>query len=517
MDIFPDLLSIHSSQPDRYPFLLESTLQNATDHDAGQSRYDILFAFPERKLVQESSGHLSMDGRRIPNGDFLDELDLWFTREQDNTVIRGECPYGDDYGKDSHGGLKKGRGLPLRSLQSSDRTLPDIPFRGGWFLYLGYELAGQVEPVLHPHLTRNTERHAASIEAQFPIAVAWRVPAAIIRDKHRQETILIAEASHAACMVDLKRDVMSVQAGVKSAPIPDTNAPLDNRQQPIGFTGENNRKALPCAALREDPADEFLARVDRIKRYIHEGDVFQVNLSRGWQGCLREGITSSRLYDRLRQHNPAAFAGLAVWDNLAIISSSPERLVRIRDGVVETRPIAGTHPRNRNRATDHGLSNALMSHPKERAEHIMLIDLERNDLGRVCQPGSVRVDELMVLESYAHVHHIVSNIRGALLPDTTPGQVLRAVFPGGTITGCPKVRCMEIIAELEQVPRGPYTGAMGYLNLDGSADLNILIRSICRHGDRVGLRAGAGIVADSLPERELDETRHKARGPLSAL
>jgi anthranilate synthase component 1 len=159
----------------------------------------------------------------------------------------------------------------------------------------------------------------------------------------------------------------------------------------------------------------------------------------------------------------------------------------------------------------------LLSHPKEQAEHIMLIDLERNDLGRICRPGSVRVDEFMVLESYAHVHHIVSNIRGELREDVTPGQVIRAVFPGGTITGCPKVRCMEIIAELEQEPRGAYTGSMGYINRDGSMDLNILIRTMTVADDRIRLRAGAGIVADSAPGAELDETRAKARGLLRAL
>jgi anthranilate synthase component 1 len=147
----------------------------------------------------------------------------------------------------------------------------------------------------------------------------------------------------------------------------------------------------------------------------------------------------------------------------------------------------------------------------------MLIDLERNDLGRICVPGSIEVNELMVLESYAHVHHIVSNVRGRLREDILPGEVIRAVFPGGTITGCPKVRCMEIIAELEQTARGAYTGSMGYINRDGSMDLNILIRSMVSRGNRLQLRAGAGIVADSVASAELEETRAKARGLLRAL
>jgi anthranilate synthase component 1 len=159
----------------------------------------------------------------------------------------------------------------------------------------------------------------------------------------------------------------------------------------------------------------------------------------------------------------------------------------------------------------------LRANPKERAEHVMLIDLERNDLGRICEAGTVEVDEFMALESYAHVHHIVSNVRGRLRPCVTPGQTVAAVFPGGTITGCPKVRCMEIIAELENAPRGAYTGSMGYLNRDGSMDLNILIRTLEIRGRNISFRAGAGIVADSVAERELEETRAKARGLINAL
>jgi anthranilate synthase component 1 len=216
-------------------------------------------------------------------------------------------------------------------------------------------------------------------------------------------------------------------------------------------------------------------------------------------------------------HNPAPYSGIARWGDTAVISSSPERLVRVRGRTVETRPIAGTRPRGHSRVSDSNYCSELLAHPKERAEHVMLIDLERNDLGRICTPGSVVVDEFMVLESYAHVHHIVSNVTGELRADITPGQVLRAVFPGGTITGCPKVRCMEIIAELEQEPRGAYTGSMGYVNRDGSMDMNILIRSMTVSANEVQLRAGAGIVADSLAEAELEETRAKALGLLHAL
>lgn len=473
IDISPDLLSFHLARPGRYPFLLESTLPGAS-----QGRYDILFAFPEGELVLETSGRLTRDGRPIPGRGFLDALDSWFAEEKIHATNR----------------------TPMAEQVTARGTAEHgtIPFRGGWFLYLGYELAGQIEPILQAPLAENLRAHPTRVEARFPIAAAWRVPAAIIRDKHSRKTVLVAESGHAARLADLERDVL------RAATVADRAL---HGHPPLFLAGP----------MIEDPAHEFLQRVTRIKHYIREGDVFQVNLSRGWRGHLRGDVMSGHIYHRLRQRNPGAFAGLAAWDDLAVISSSPERLVRIDGGVVETRPIAGTHPRHSDPATDRELSSALLAHPKERAEHIMLIDLERNDLGRVCQPGTVRADELMVLESYAHVHHIVSNIRGRLLPGVTPGKVLGAVFPGGTITGCPKVRCMEIIGELERTPRGPYTGAMGYLNRDGGADLNILIRTLCRHGDRLSLRAGAGIVADSSPGRELGETRHKARGPLDSL
>jgi anthranilate synthase component 1 len=206
-----------------------------------------------------------------------------------------------------------------------------------------------------------------------------------------------------------------------------------------------------------------------------------------------------------------------VLDDVGIVSSSPERLIEVRNGIASTRPIAGTRPRRTDRSDDVVRLQELRANPKERAEHVMLIDLERNDLGRICAAGTVEVNEFMALESYAHVHHIVSNVRGRLRTGVTPGQTIAAVFPGGTITGCPKVRCMQIIAELENAPRGAYTGSMGYLNRDGSMDLNILIRTLEIRGRNISFRAGAGIVADSVAERELEETRAKARGLVNAL
>jgi anthranilate synthase component 1 len=316
----------------------------------------------------------------------------------------------------------------------------------------------------------------------------------VIHDHDTGRTLVVVEAV---------REVLLKQIVQDSAQIPALHGlpPLD-----VSFS-----------TIDEEDPQRFLDAVARIHDYIVEGDVFQVNLSRCWNLLLEQAADPALIYASLRVHNPSPFGGLARWRNVAIISSSPERLVSVRNGLVETRPIAGTRPRARTAAADRAFSDALLASPKERAEHIMLIDLERNDLGRICVPGTIEVNELMSLESYAHVHHIVSNVRGRLREKISPGEVLRAVFPGGTITGCPKVRCMEIISELEHLPRGAYTGSMGYLDRNGNMDLNILIRTLVCHGRHLQLRAGAGIVADSDAKAELQETRAKARGLLRAL
>jgi len=442
----PDLLAVHRAFPERYPFLLESVALGGE-----RARFDLLFAFPQGRLVLHPGGELSSDSVDLSDGDFLTHLDRWMAHT-------------------------------LRPVDSP----PSVPFFGGWFVYLGYELVGQTEPSVRLPEDRG----------QRAVAEAHRIPAAIIRDHVSGDTVLVAESQGLHYLDWMEQDLraLSVAGGV---------------------AGRASR-GLPVQ-LEEDSPEQFLDGVARIKRYIRDGDVFQVNLSRGWRGRLARGVDPAAVYARLRAANPAPFAGLAVFGHHAVASSSPERLVAVTGGTIETRPIAGTYPRNPDRDEDRALSRALLAHPKERAEHIMLIDLERNDLGRVCRPGSIEVNELMVLESYTHVHHIVSNVRGRLRPCVTPAQVIRAVFPGGTITGCPKVRCMQIIAELEERVRGPYTGAFAYFNRDGSGDSNILIRTIGIDGDNVEVRAGAGIVADSDPHRELDETRTKARGPLSAL
>jgi anthranilate synthase component I len=417
----PALLGMHAAAPQRYGALFESSAPHPT-----VGRYDILLAGPGETVVGTA---------------FLNSLELRWQRERRAPT---EC---------------------------------DVPFAGGWFIYLGYELAGEIEPTLHLP------------QSPAPLAFAQRMHGAAIYDHATQTTWLVAEPGHEHLIDELA-------------------SALRCAADPI----EASSQAL--TSLKEEPAELFLERVAAAQAHIAAGDVYQVNLSRAWHGRRAHDISPAALYARLRRANPSPFGGIAQLPWMSVLSTSPERLVECRDGQVQTRPIAGTHPRVGN---DSQVIAALSAHPKERAEHVMLLDLERNDLGRIAKAGSVTVDEYAIVESYAHVHHLVSNVRGRLRADVSPIDVIRAVFPGGTITGCPKVRCMQIIAALEGEARGAYTGSCGYLGLDGSLDLNILIRTATLAGEEVTFRTGAGIVADSDPLRELEETRAKARGLLRVL
>ena len=261
---------------------------------------------------------------------------------------------------------------------------------------------------------------------------------------------------------------------------------------------------------------DYTDMVKRAKAYITAGDIFQANLSqRVSAGIMQKSPWN--LYRILRSVNPSPFAAFIDFGDYQIVSSSPERLLRIRGSTIETRPIAGTRPRGKNRKEDALMRKELLLNEKERAEHIMLIDLERNDLGRVSSYGTVGVDEFMITEEYSHVIHIVSNITGNLAHGKYCFDAIRATFPGGTITGVPKVRCMEIIDELEPLRRGPYTGSIGYLGFSGALDFNIIIRTFIIKNDSAYVQAGAGIVADSDPDREYDETLRKAEALVKTL
>jgi anthranilate synthase component 1 len=459
-----DLGALAAARPDRYPHWLASTAAPGPN-----ARYDILFAFPGTRLALLADGTLTLDGRSFESGGSGGEGGGFLTHF--DTLWRKQAG-------------------PLSSFAP-----PALPFHGGWFLFLGYELAQEIEPVL---CSQGGAPCVAADPARLPRAWAERFPAAILYDHLAQRTILVAEPGCGHLLALMQADLRAAAAAVAPA---------------------GNAAPIATASVEEEDPARFLEGVRRAKDYISAGDVFQVNLSRAWHARLAQVVPPLVLHWRLAAVNPAPFAALARFpDGRAIVSASPERLVEVRGRRVRTRPIAGTFPRAADPALDQAWAEELRRHPKERAEHIMLVDLERNDLGRVCRPGSVRVSELMTVESYRHVHHLVSEVCGELEEAAaSPAAVVRALFPGGTITGCPKVRCMQIIAELEQQARGAYTGALGYVNHDGSLDLNILIRTLVSDGREVWWRAGAGIVTDSVPERELAETRAKARGLLAAL
>jgi anthranilate synthase component I len=430
--------------PEVYPGLLES----ASGESAGtSSSYDILpFASGERLAVDAKR---RVAGPHAGDGGFLRALGDWWSSLRRPSADGGSSASG-------------------------------LPFTGGWLLYLGYELAAEIEPCL-----------SLPPSSDPIVALALRAPAAWLRNRSTGESRLIAEPGYEFL--------------------------LDEFQQRVGALRPTAPAPGPVFAIQEEDPAVFLEGVRRALDYTAAGDVYQTNLSRQWQASASRPVSPVAIYKRLRSTNPSPFAAILRHGDFAVLSSSPERLVSIRDSVVSTRPIAGTRPRGATAEDDAVLIRSLLENEKERAEHVMLIDLERNDLGRVCVGGSVEVDEYMSVETYAHVHHIVSNVRGRLRAEVSPIGVIRALFPGGTITGCPKIRCMQIIAELEGSGRGAYTGSVGYLNRDGSCDLNILIRTITAQGAAFKFRAGAGIVADSLPAQELAETRAKAEGLLRAL
>ncbi|MEI7027651.1 anthranilate synthase component I family protein [Paenibacillus sp. y28] len=272
--------------------------------------------------------------------------------------------------------------------------------------------------------------------------------------------------------------------------------------------------ALP-GLERHFSREQFIHAVRRIQEYIAQGDVFQVNLSVRQSCPLR--LEPEEVYEWLRLLNPSPYMGLLRYPGYTLVSGSPELLVKVEGGEVSTRPIAGTRPRGSSEAEDRLMAEELIGHEKERAEHIMLVDLLRNDLGRVSRYGSVRVDELMVIEYYSHVMHIVSEVKGELAEGKDGYDALAAAFPGGTITGAPKIRTMEIIEELEPVRRGPYTGSIGWIDYSGNMEFNITIRTLVAAGGKAHIQAGAGIVIDSVPEKEYAESISKAKALWKAL
>ena len=375
----------------------------------------------------------------------------------------------------------------------AESIVPDeLPFTGGWLGWLGYDLAWEIEQL--PQLKADA--------LPFPIAY-WYEPESFAVVDHQQQFLWLAATDVAQLnSMQSQLEQANTETGVQDSP----------------EASETN----PVTPFFQMSQDDYIVAVQQAKKYIQAGDIFQANLSLRFEA--HTSCDSWSIYQALQQINPSPFASYWQTPWGAIISCSPERLIQLSGRQVQTRPIAGTRSRGATPTADEQLAQELIANTKERAEHIMLVDLERNDVGRVCEWGSVKVDELLTIERYSHVMHLVSNIIGTLRPNCDAVDLIRAVFPGGTITGCPKVRCMEIIEELEPLKRNLFYGSCGYLDWRGNLDLNILIRTLLysepsdsTDGAIVWGQVGAGIVADSDPEKEWYESLHKAQAQLNAL
>lgn len=389
--------------------------------------------------------------------------------------------------------------------------LPQLPPGiGGLFGFWGYELINWIEPrvPIYPQDERN-----------LPDGLWMQVDHLLIFDQVKRKIWAIAYA-------DLRDPQVNLQAAYQQAGdrvtqmLNKLSLPLSPEKTQFAWTPPGNKKAAATEYNSNFTRPEFCASVQKAKDYIKAGDIFQVVISQR----LSTEYTGDpfALYRSLRQINPSPYMAYFNFQDWQIIGSSPEVMVkaeRDRDGetIATVRPIAGTRPRGKTSKGDAALAEDLLQDPKEVAEHVMLVDLGRNDLGRVCQSGSVRVDELMVVERYSHVMHIVSNVVGKLATDKTAWDLLKACFPAGTVSGAPKIRAMEIIHELEPSRRGVYSGVYGYYDFEGQLNSAIAIRTMVVRDRTVTVQAGAGLVADSEPEKEYEETLNKARGLLEAI
>ena len=400
-------------------------------------------------------------------------------------------------------------GDPLGKLQETiepfvSETIANLPpFQGGAAGLFGYELGQSLERLPRPRYD----------EFQLPDLAVGLYDVVVAFDHNRGRCWVISQG-----FPDMQASARSDRA---TARLTEMLELIDNPEPPTPCYAPARRidrdQLAPQHEIDGRPGvtsdfsrDDYLSAVAKAVEYIHAGDVFQVNLS---QRLLTPSDGSPvENYLALRDRNPAPFAGYFDTGDAKLYSASPERFVSVSDRRVETRPIKGTRSRLPDPATDRHIAQELLEHPKDRAENTMIVDLLRNDLSRVCTAESVRVPTFCALESYQHVHHLVSVVTGELAPQAGPVDLLRAAFPGGSITGAPKVRAMEIIAELEPTARGPYCGSLGYIGFNGAMDSSILIRTLVDAGGWIQASVGGGIVADSDPTSEYEETWHKAAG-----
>ncbi len=390
--------------------------------------------------------------------------------------------------------------------------LPQLPQGiGGLFGFWGYELIHWIEPRVPIH---------APDQRNIPDGLWMQIDQLLVFDQVKRKIWAIAYADLRDPKVDLKSAYQ--QAGDRvTQMVGKLSLPVSPQKTILEWTPPGNKTAPGTEEYTSNfTRPEFCASVQKAKEYIKAGDIFQVVISQR----LSTAYTGDpfALYRSLRQINPSPYMSYFHFQDWQIIGSSPEVMVKAErdsDGevIATVRPIAGTRPRGKTTKEDAALAEDLLQDPKEIAEHVMLVDLGRNDLGRVCENGSVKVDELMVVERYSHVMHIVSNVVGKLAPNKTAWDLLKACFPAGTVSGAPKIRAMEIINELEPNRRGVYSGVYGYYDFEGQLNSAIAIRTMVLHDNTVTVQAGAGLVADSDPEKEYEETLNKARGLLVAI
>ncbi|WP_334144145.1 anthranilate synthase component I [Rhabdothermincola sp.] len=411
--------------------------------------------------------------------------------------VRGSVPEGVPLDR---GILAAVEDLLARYRSPALENLP--PLHGGLVGYLGYDVVREVEHL--PHVPFDDLGHPDAVMATIGELAAF--------DHFRQRVTLIANAfiPAGATAADLDRIYDQAVAGVERLALDGATPLPEPVMEPPDLDG-------PLPEVRSSMgAERYRRAVEVAKEHILDGDIFQVVLSQRFDFDL--DADPFDYYRVLRQVNPSPYMYFVRMPELTLVGSSPEPMVRLVDGRVISRPIAGTRRRGRTDEEDRRLGAELREHPKEVAEHVMLVDLARNDVGRVVRFGTERVDEMMTLERYSHVMHLTSQVSGELAPGRTPIDVLRATLPAGTVSGAPKVRAMQIIDELEPTKRGPYAGVVGYLDFSGTVDTAIAIRTLVVAPDgRASVQAGAGIVADSIPEQEDLECHNKARALLSAV
>lgn len=400
---------------------------------------------------------------------------------------------GDHYRVDHKDSTEQGTGDPLNALRRLLHTYTSeyrgpLPFYGGAVGSLSYDLKNQLERV----------PDTAERDISFPEIWLGFYHWAFILD-HQEKALFLVVSEWEPDQDQCYRDLVA----------------LLREKGPEAAARQMNPRITPPVFETNMTKEHYLNAVDRVRNYIRSGDIYQVNYTQRFHTTL-EGNAQS-LYGKMRQVNPAPFAAYIDTGTFQIVSASPERFIRVQDRLIETRPIKGTRPRGKTPEEDAVNRQALIDSEKDQAELLMIVDLERNDLGRLAETGTVEVTELFKLETYATVFHLVATVRARLKAGLDIVDCLRATFPGGSITGAPKIRAMEIIDELEPTARNLYTGSIGYIGYNGDADFNIVIRTILCQGENAWFQVGGGIVWDSDPQMEYEECMHKAKGQIAAL